>query len=63
MKNLTFFLILTTALTYGCASDRSDDYVVEEQREELGIEDEGFYEDEGLYDDPDGLYEDPGLAD
>jgi hypothetical protein len=56
MKNLTFFLILMTALTYGCASDRSDDYVVEEQREELGIEDEGFYEEEGLY-------EDPGLAD
>lgn len=63
MKLSVLLLLLSMGLFVGCASERDDDLVVEEQREELGIEDEGFYSDEGLYDDPDGLYGDPGLAD
>lgn len=49
---LTMF---TTLIATGCAKDRYENDLVEEQREELGIEDEGLYGDDGLYDDPDSF--------
>jgi hypothetical protein len=61
MKSILIVTTLVLALVLTSCAHRSGD-IVEQQREELGVEDGGFYDLDDRSDDPDDLSIDPSLS-